>query len=239
MTIHRPHRPVLLAAVLATLGAAGCGRGERGSGSGGGRDRIAGIGLSSPETVAWDSLSDLYLVSNVNGDPGAKDGNGFISRIAPDGRVVALRWIAGGGAGATLNAPKGMAIVVDSLFVADLDAVRVFDRRTGAPLRTVPVPGASGLNGIAVGPDGRVWVTDLEGGGVYRIEGANAVAVQEAGAAAGQPNGIAPLARAWRWRRSAATRSTGWTGRESGRRSRGCRPAGWTACCACPTARWP
>jgi hypothetical protein len=200
MSTHPLLRRACVTPLAAALVLAACGKGEhRGSanaagGAGGGASRqIADVGLRGPETVLWDSLSDLYLVSNVNGDPGAKDGNGFISRIGPDGRVVALKWIAGGAAGAALNAPKGMAILGDSLFVADLDAVRVFDRRTGAPLRAIAIAGASGLNGMTVGPDGRVWVTDLASGAIYRIEGTNAAAVAPPGSATAQPNGIAPL----------------------------------------------
>jgi hypothetical protein len=34
----------------------------------------------------------------------------------------------------TLHAPRGMSIVGDTLWVADADAVRGFDRRSGAPL---------------------------------------------------------------------------------------------------------
>ena len=121
---------------------------------------VGEVGLSSPESVLYDSASDTYLVSNINGSVFAKDDNGFITRLAPDGRVVALRWIAGGSRGVTLNGPKGMGIKGDTLFVADIDAVRLFDRRSGAPLASVPIPGATFLNDVAVGPDGTVYVTD-------------------------------------------------------------------------------
>ncbi len=60
----------------------------------------------------------------------------------------------------TLNAPKGLAIVGDLLYVADLDTVRTFDRKTGAPKGDVKVPGATFLNDLAATTDGRVLVSD-------------------------------------------------------------------------------
>src|SRR5215831_227134 len=91
--------------------------------------------FNAPESVLYDPQADIYLVSNINGTPLAKDNNGFISRVSPDsGKVVQLKWIAGGANGVTLNAPKGMGIVGDTLFVADIDVVRMFNRTTGAPM---------------------------------------------------------------------------------------------------------
>jgi sugar lactone lactonase YvrE len=51
--------------------------------------------------------------------------------------------------------------VGDTLFVSDIDAVRLFDRNSGAPLGSRTIRGASFLNDIAVGPDGTVYVTDM------------------------------------------------------------------------------
>ncbi len=122
--------------------------------------RVAAAGLSSPESVLYDSAADTYLVSNINGSAFAKDDNGFITRLTPDGRVATLKWIAGGAHGAVLNGPKGLGLKADTLFVADIDVVRLFNRRTGAPLASVPIPGATFLNDVAVGPDGTVYITD-------------------------------------------------------------------------------
>ena len=48
----------------------------------------------------------------------------------------------------------------DTLFVADIDAVRLFHRLTGAPLGARAIAGAGFLNDVAVGSDGSVYVTD-------------------------------------------------------------------------------
>ena len=156
---------VLAAALALALTCSACRRREPGPASAyQAADRaviqVAGVGLNAPESVLDDSAADAYLVSNINGNPSARDDNGFISRLTPDGRVTVLRWIAGGAHGVTLNGPKGMGIKGDTLFVADVDAVRLFDRRTGAPLASVAIPGAVFLNDVAIGPDGTVYVTD-------------------------------------------------------------------------------
>ena len=53
-----------------------------------------------------------------------------------------------------------MALVHDTLWVADIEQVRAFNARTGAPVATVQVPGAIFLNDIAAAPDGSLYVTD-------------------------------------------------------------------------------
>jgi sugar lactone lactonase YvrE len=117
-------------------------------------------GLSTPESVLYDAESDTYLVSNINGTPVAKDNNGYITELAPDGKVVAAKLIEGGQKGVTLNAPKGLALAQGTLYVADLDTVRLFDRKTGAPKGEVKVAGATFVNDLFATADGKVYVTD-------------------------------------------------------------------------------
>ncbi len=153
-------------------------------------------GFQTPESVKWDSAQDVYFVSNINGAPNAKDGNGFISRVDPAGRVTDSAFIKG------LNAPKGLALVGDTLWVADIDQVRAFNSRTGAPVGTVTVPGAIFLNDIAAAPDGSLYVTDtairfgakgaVEHPGtdqIFRITGRK-VTVAIKSDSLGRPNGI-------------------------------------------------
>ena len=167
--------------------------------------RVATIsgGLALPEGARWDPEQRVWFISNINGGP-RKDDNGFISRVAPDSRVDSLRFIAGGRDGVTLHAPKGMALAGDTLWVTDLDALRGFHRRTGAPLATIDFAplGALFLNDVAVGPDGSLYVTDtgvqFDAAGnrqhtgpdrVLRVRGGRASVALE-GEWLGQPNGI-------------------------------------------------
>jgi len=161
--------------LLALLAASACGSDERGAGEGRGPADSAETGaassapqatrlatvdsLENPEAVRWDPDLELWFVSNVNGAAGTKDNNGYITRLKPDGAIDSLKFVAGGRRGVRLNAPKGIAIVGDTLWVADIDAVRGFNKRTGAPIASVNVPGAKFLNDVATGPDG-IYVTD-------------------------------------------------------------------------------
>jgi glucose/arabinose dehydrogenase len=161
-------------------------------------------GFARPEGARWDAEQRVWFISNINGGA-ARDDNGFVSRLAPDGRVDSLRFIAGGRGGVTLHAPKGMALSGDTLWVADLDALRGFHRRTGAPLATVDFAplGALFLNDVAVGPDGALYVTDTgvqfdaEGNRrhtgpdrLFRVRGGQPSVALE-GDVLGQPNGVA------------------------------------------------
>jgi sugar lactone lactonase YvrE len=155
--------------------------------------------LQAPEAARWDFDQNVWFVANINGDPFAKDNNGFIARLSPDGKVDSLKFIAGGRRGVTLNAPKGMAIIGDTIWVADIDAVRAFNKRTGAAAGSVRVPGAKFLNDITAGPDGTLYITDSGLGPkfthpgpdrIYQIKGGKATVAFESKELAA-PNGIA------------------------------------------------
>jgi sugar lactone lactonase YvrE len=162
-------------------------------------------GFSTPESVKYDSELDMYFVSNINGHPNRKDNNGFISRVTPFGRVENLNFVTGGQAFVTLDAPKGMAIVGDTLWVADIDAMRAFNKRTGQPVASVEFQsyGAQFLNDVAVGPNGALYITDtgiqIEAAGpnhlgpdrIFRLAPDRTITVEAQGDTLGWPNGIA------------------------------------------------
>jgi sugar lactone lactonase YvrE len=148
----------------------GCTAKSDGSGDGAGgapaqADRPIAIvhdGLASAEAVSFDPARNVYFVSNINGDPGFKDGNGFITRITADGVVDSLHFIQGGRNGVTLNAPMGSRVQGDTLWVLDVDVLRGFDARNGAPLKAINLApqGAGFLNDLAIGPDRDFYITD-------------------------------------------------------------------------------
>lgn len=157
--------------------------------------------LKSPESVLHDPQQDLYFISNMNGGLTATDNNGFISRVQPETMRVELKWIEGGKNGARLDAPKGMAIVGDTLYVSDVTAVRKFDRRTGRPMGEVKLPAATLINDLTT--DGKsVFVSDtgvkpaagvtfLSTGSdaIWKISGDHATKIAE-GRSLRQPNGL-------------------------------------------------
>jgi len=115
--------------------------------------------LQTPESVLYDADQDVYFISNINGNPTAVDDNGYISRVNAETLQGDMKWVEGGKANVTLNAPKGLAILGDTLYVCDLTVVRKFDRKTGAPKGEVAIPGSTFMNDAA--SDGKsVYVSD-------------------------------------------------------------------------------
>ena len=99
-------------------------------------------GLANPESVVYDPMRRVIYVSNVNGDPLAKDGNGSIARITKKGELLEPL-ITG------LNGPKGLAILFDKLYVADIDEILVIDLETAAIEASYEIPDPGFLNDVA------------------------------------------------------------------------------------------
>jgi len=161
--------------------------------------------LSTPESVRYDADQDVFFISNIEGNPSQKDGKGSIRKVRADSMGKATAFIESGKNGVTLNAPKGLAIQGDTLWVADLDAVRGFNRRTGAPVASIDLRAqkATFLNDVVVGGDGAIYVTDtgiafdakgnITHPGVNRVFKITGRTVTEAakGDSLNNPNGIA------------------------------------------------
>lgn len=166
---------------------------------------VKGIdGFYGPESAKYDPGLDVWYVSNMLGYGSAHDGAGYIIRIPAGPLGPPEMFIQSGRNGVTLDAPKGMTLHGDTLWVADIDVLRGFDRRTGAPLGMVDFrpQHAILLNDVAVGHDGLLYVTDSGigmtpagvthpgGDRIFQVGPNHAVRVVAAGAALGRPNGI-------------------------------------------------
>ncbi len=159
---------------------------------------LSGVGFATPESVYYDKKRDVYLVSNVSGSPHGKDDNGFISKVTPDGEIT-LKFIDGASDDVTLNAPKGMTISGDTLYVADIDHVRLFDAATGKPEGEIKFAGASMINDVSTGKKGVIYVTDTGVNDKWETDGKDAVYIIKDGkpkklfshkTKLGNPNGI-------------------------------------------------
>lgn len=120
-------------------------------------------GFQNPESALPDTAGGVLYISNVAGGPGDRDGNGFISKLTLDGQVTAEKWVTG------LDAPKGLALVGDKLFVADLDHLIEIDVTTGTIAARHEAAGAKILNDVAADADGRIYVTDWPGNAIWRL----------------------------------------------------------------------
>lgn len=154
------------------LGAAGCAR-DAGEAPGASAWVLTPMwtveGLASPESVLLSADSGFFYVSNVNGEGGDRDGNGFISRVSRDGIMLEREWAKG------LDAPKGMTLKDGKLYVADISRLVVLDSRTGKIDQVYEAPGAKFLNDVAMLADGTVIAADSDTGAIYRFDGPTAV----------------------------------------------------------------
>ena len=179
-----------------------------------GAKRIGAIdGFRQPESVKYDSAQDVFFVSNMFGEGSVKDGMGYIARFNASDLGGMTILVESGKSGATLDAPKGLALHGDTIWVADIDVLRAFDRHTGVPLGTIDLRPyhAVLLNDIDVGPDGSLHVTDSgiimsdkgvlypRGDKIFVIGAGRSVTIAAEGDSLHLPNGITWDAGRKRW----------------------------------------
>ncbi|TIX83754.1 MAG: hypothetical protein E5V21_06215, partial [Mesorhizobium sp.] len=82
-------------------------------------------GLKAPESVLFDTKRNVFYVSNIVGEPAGKDGVGYLSKVSPDGKLQTAEWVTG------FNAPKGLVMQGDTLFVTDIDRLMAVNVESG------------------------------------------------------------------------------------------------------------
>ena len=120
--------------------------------------------LKTPESALYYKKGDFLFVSNIDGKPAEKDGKGSIGKVGLDGKIIVTDWVSG------LNAPKGMGIYKNLLYVADLSEVVVIDINKASIVKHIPVQDATFLNDISVDSKGVVYVSDTRKFKVHKIE---------------------------------------------------------------------
>ena len=129
------------------------------------RAAIITRGFAHPESVLLGP--SLRYVSNIGAElePLKKDGDGFISIVDAQGRLVERRAFTG------LDAPKGMALIADELYVADIDRIVGFDLQTHQQNFVVQMDCEQPclLNDIAV-VDDRLLFSDTLRGRLYDLD---------------------------------------------------------------------
>jgi len=117
--------------------------------------------LRVPESVIYDESRKALYVSNINSRAKTKGRNGFISKLSLDGKITDLHWVD------SLNAPKGMAIVGDKLFVADITELVEIDINNRKILSRISIKDSKMLNDVTSDPDGKVYISDSEGNKIF------------------------------------------------------------------------
>lgn len=126
--------------------------------------------LRVPESVLWyqqqtnGNTDRLLFVSEIDGQGSAADGMGGIAVLNTDGSVRNKDWLRG------LNAPKGMAVFQNKLYIADLTEVVVVDIASAKILQKITAPDAVFLNDVTVDDQGRVFISDTRKNRIYKLE---------------------------------------------------------------------
>src|SRR3982751_4078312 len=81
--------------------------------------------VAVPESVLPDVNKNILYVSLIDGGGWDADSKGGVGKLTPDGKRYDSTWVTG------LNAPKGMGISGNRLFVADINNVVVIDIDNG------------------------------------------------------------------------------------------------------------
>jgi hypothetical protein len=122
--------------------------------------------LPTPESVLYvaDKKTPFLYVSLIDGQGNVADGKGGIAKLTTDGAVIDQHWITG------LNAPKGMALYKNYLYVADITEVVVIDIKKQKVLKKIPITDSVFLNDLTVNSSGVLFVSDTRTNKIYRIE---------------------------------------------------------------------
>ncbi len=122
-------------------------------------------GILHPESVLYSGEHGVFFVSNVaSGNPVETKPVGYMSKISRDGKTVTAKWVTG------LHAPKGMTIVGDFIYVADVTRVQKISISKSKIVKTINVKGSKFLNDITQDAAGNIYVTDMFTDVLHRIQ---------------------------------------------------------------------
>ncbi len=112
--------------------------------------------LTTVESLKYDADNNCIYAACIDGKPSAKDGNGYIAKLSIDGKIIDKKWID------NLDAPKGMGIYKDTLYVTNIDELVEIDMQTPQISKRIKIKGAEFLNDIDVDVNtGRVFISDM------------------------------------------------------------------------------
>lgn len=120
-------------------------------------------GLRTPESVLYDPSEKMLYISNINEKPWEKDENGYVTRHKADGGILNYNWVE------DMSAPKGMGLVQGKLFVTNIDEVVEIDVTSSKITHRYKHPKSVNLNDIAIGADGRIFISDSKGAYLFEI----------------------------------------------------------------------
>lgn len=121
-------------------------------------------GFVMPESVSYDPGTNALYVGNINSPDMSANGEGYISQVGLDGKVLKEKFATG------LNAPKGTFVADGKLYVAGVEEIAVIDLASGEVTARWPAAGATFLNDLALADDGTLYATETMQGAIYAFK---------------------------------------------------------------------
>jgi hypothetical protein len=124
-------------------------------------------GFIGPESVVFDAARNEFYVSNMGTHGGgATPGDGFVSRVSADGKILELKWVTG------FDNPKGLALTGGKLYVGDdKDLVEIDVAAGNVSHRYAPADGPGSFNDCTADAAGNVYVCSGRLDTVFRLSG--------------------------------------------------------------------
>ena len=128
-------------------------------------------GFKFPESVAYDPKAKVLYVGQFGSElkPAEKDGQGKISKVGLDGKVLEERFLPA--SGETLHKPKGIWVRGDRLWVTDIDVIWIFDLKSRKG-RKLELPGMGFANDPTV-QGNNLYISDNRNDLLYRVSPAD------------------------------------------------------------------
>ena len=119
-------------------------------------------GFQTPESVIYDAANDRIIIGNMVAMGAEAGEDGYLSLVSPSGELLEEQWATG------FQDPRGMAIVGDTLFVADNMGFHIVSLADGALTDTITLEGAAFPNDVTADADGAVYVSDMFAQTIWR-----------------------------------------------------------------------
>ncbi len=120
-------------------------------------------GFSSPESVIIKGENVYVSNVGIKLEPSTKDADGFISKLDKSGKIKQLHFIKG------LNAPKGMGIVNNTLYIADVDSLKGFNLSNRKEVFSLRFKETKFLNDITIKDNKTLFVSSSDKDVIYEV----------------------------------------------------------------------
>ena len=109
----------------------------------------------TPESVLYDSRRQvLYVTSFDNQFTQKSEPSGYVSKLSLDGEILEREWVTG------LNAPAGMDIRRDTLWLCERRHLTAIALETGAVAARYEIPDADFPNDVVIDDEGYIYISD-------------------------------------------------------------------------------